>query len=53
MRTRFNNRGVVADNPFGKASSEHVLDPVFYIARQLGFQLIALTAHEDGSFIRK
>lgn len=53
MRTRFNNRVVVADNPFGKASSEHVLDPVFYIARQLGFQLIALTAHEDGSFIRK
>ena len=53
MRTKFNNRVVVADNPFGKASSEHVLDPVFYIARQLGFQLIALTAHEDGSFIRK
>lgn len=53
MRTRFNNRVVVADNPFGKASSEHVLDPVFYIARQLGFQLLALTAHEDGSFIRK
>ncbi len=52
-RSKFNNRVVIADNPFGKASSEHVLEPVFYIARELGFQLIALTAHEDGSFIRR
>ncbi|MCH4166095.1 MAG: hypothetical protein LKF74_03310 [Megasphaera sp.] len=49
----YNNRVVLADNPFGKASSEHVLNPVFYIAQQLGFQMIALTAHEDGNFIRK
>lgn len=40
------------DNPFGKASSEHVLDPVFFIAEQLGFQIIALTAHSEGKFIR-
>lgn len=51
--TKHHNRVVVADNPFGKASSEHVLNPVFFIAEQLGFQIIALTAHEDGSFIRK
>lgn len=52
-RSKFNNRVVVADNPFGKASSDHVLDPVFFIAKQLGFQIIALTAHRDGNFIRK
>ncbi len=46
------NRAVIVDNPFGKASSEHVLDPVFFIADQLGFQLIALTAHAEGKFIR-
>ena len=51
--TKFHNRVVVADNPFGKASSDHVLDPVFFIAEQLGFQILALTAHEDGSFVRK
>ncbi|MFY0544954.1 hypothetical protein [Brevibacillus sp. H7] len=45
-------RTVIVDNPFGKASSEHVLDPVFFIADQLGFQLIALTAHAEGKFIR-
>lgn len=52
-RAKYNTRVVVADNPFGKASSDHVLDPVFFIARQLGFQIIALTAHQDGNFIRK
>lgn len=45
-------RTVIVDNPFGKASSEHVLDPVFFIANQLGFQLIALTALAEGKFIR-
>ena len=43
----------MADNPFGKASSDHVLSPVFFIAEQLGFQIIALTAHQEGNFIRK
>lgn len=43
---------VIVDNPFGKASSDHVLEPVFFVAEQLGFQIIALTAHTDGSFIR-
>ncbi len=45
------NRTVILDNPFGKASSEHVLEPVFFIAEQLGFQIIALTAHAEGKFI--
>ncbi|NGZ74102.1 hypothetical protein [Saccharibacillus alkalitolerans] len=46
------HRSVILDNPFGKASSEHVLSPVFYIAEQLGFQMIALTAHAEGKFLR-
>jgi len=44
---------IIVDNPFGKASSDHVLEPVFFVAEQLGFQIIALTAHTDGNFIRK
>lgn len=47
------HRTVIVDNPFGKASSDHVLEPVFFIAEQLGFQIIALTAHAEGKFIRK
>lgn len=46
------HRTVIVDNPFGKASSDHVLDPVFFIAEQLGFQILALTAHSEGKFIR-
>jgi hypothetical protein len=46
------NRAVILDNPFGKASSEHVLSPVFFIAEQLGFQIIALTAHAEGKFLQ-
>ncbi|MDF1616234.1 hypothetical protein [Petrocella sp. FN5] len=44
-------RAVILDNPFGKASSDHVLKPVFMIAEKLGFQIIALTAHAEGKFI--
>jgi len=47
------NRTVILDNPFGKASSDHVLDPVFFIADQLGFQIIALTALAEGKFVRE
>ena len=47
------SRAVILDNPFGKASSGHVLEPVFFIAKQIGFQIIALTAHSEGDFIRK
>lgn len=46
------HRTVILDNPFGKASSEHVLSPVFFIAEQLGFQIIALTAHAEGKFLQ-
>ncbi|MBK1813189.1 hypothetical protein JHL18_21435 [Clostridium sp. YIM B02505] len=52
MPTTRHYRTVIVDNPFGKASSDHVLDPVFFIAEQLGFQIIALTAHAEGKFIR-
>lgn len=45
-------RTVLLDNPFGKASSEHVLAPVFFIAERLGFQIIALTALAEGQFVR-
>lgn len=51
-REKQNHRVVILDNPFGKASSDHVLAPVFFIARQLGFQFIALTAHAEGKFLR-
>ena len=46
------NRTVIVDNPFGEASSDHVLDPVFMIAEKLGFQIIALTALAEGVFVR-
>ncbi|WP_114571944.1 coiled-coil domain-containing protein [Exiguobacterium flavidum] len=46
------HRSVIMDNPFGKASSNHVLSPVFFIAEQLGFQIIALTAHAEGKFLK-
>ncbi|GAA3407851.1 chromosome segregation ATPase [Paenibacillus hodogayensis] len=46
------HRTVILDNPFGKASSDHVLSPVFFIAEQLGFQMIALTAHAEGKFLQ-
>ncbi len=51
-RKGLRTRTVIMDNPFGQASSEHVLDPVFLIADQLGFQIIALTALVEGKFIR-
>ena len=31
--------------------SDHVLSPVFFIAKQLGFQIIALTTHVEGKFL--
>lgn len=49
---RVRHRAVILDNPFGKASSDHVLSPVFFIAEQLGFQIIALTAHAEGKFLQ-
>ncbi len=49
---RGNTRTVVLDNPFGQASSDHVLEPVFFIAEKLGFQVIALTALAEGKFLK-
>lgn len=51
INSKKRSRTVIVDNPFGKASSDHVLQPVFYIAEQLGFQMIALTAHAEGEFL--
>lgn len=44
---------VIMDNPFGAASSSHILKPVFNIAKKLGFQMLALTAHSSGEYISK
>ncbi|KAB2953944.1 hypothetical protein F9B85_03375 [Heliorestis acidaminivorans] len=46
------DRVVLLDNPFGQASSDHVLEPVFYISEKLGYQIIALTALAEGKFLR-
>lgn len=51
-KANLTDRAVILDNPFGKASSDHVLSPVFFIAEQLGFQIIALTAHAEGKFLQ-
>lgn len=37
---------LMLDNPFGKASGTHVLDPIFTIANKLNFQIIAFAAPE-------
>ena len=37
---------LLLDNPFGKASGRHVLDPIFEIANKLNFQIIAFAAPE-------
>lgn len=37
---------LLMDNPFGKASAKHVLDPIFEIADKLNFQLICFAAPE-------
>ncbi|MDX8045358.1 hypothetical protein SH601_05085 [Gracilibacillus sp. S3-1-1] len=51
-KANLTDRAVILDNPFGKASSDHVLSPVFFITEQLGFQIIALTAHAEGKFLQ-
>lgn len=37
---------LILDNPFGKASAKHVLDPIFEIADKSNFQLICFAAPE-------
>lgn len=44
---------IIADNPFGAASNNHVVDPVLEIANKNNIQLICLTAHDTENIIRK
>lgn len=37
---------IIMDNPFSNASSAHILDPVFEIAKQLNFQIVAFAPPE-------
>ncbi|WP_245831802.1 hypothetical protein [Oceanobacillus senegalensis] len=46
------HRVVILGYPIVKASSDHVLNSVFFVAEQLGFQIIALTAHVEGKFLQ-
>jgi len=44
---------LVADNPFGKASSSHVWEPVFQIAKANRIQLICFTAHKEEDILKR
>lgn len=38
---------IIADNPFGKASSEHVVSPIIELAQKCNIQLMCLTAIKE------
>ncbi|SHF16459.1 Chromosome segregation ATPase [Marinitoga hydrogenitolerans DSM 16785] len=38
---------IIADNPFGKASSEHILSPLMILMKKNNAQFITFTAHND------
>lgn len=38
---------IIADNPFGKASSEHVVSPIIELADKCNIQLTCLTAIKE------
>ncbi|MGM0508057.1 MAG: hypothetical protein ACQERZ_02705 [Fusobacteriota bacterium] len=42
---------ILADNPFGKASSPHILEIVFEVAKSNNIQLLCLTAHRQESIM--
>jgi len=44
---------LVADNPFGKASSPHILETVFQIASANKIQLLCLTAHKQEDILKR
>ena len=44
---------IVADNPFGRASTPHILEPVFQVARLNKIQLICFTAHKEDSILQR
>lgn len=43
---------LLADNPFGVASSDHILDTMFQVARGNRIQLLCLTAHREASILK-
>jgi hypothetical protein len=44
---------IVVDNPFGKASNDHIVDPILETAKKNNIQLICLTAHDTPRIIKK
>ncbi|MDX8362903.1 hypothetical protein [Cytobacillus sp. IB215316] len=44
---------IIVDNPFGKASNDHVVDPILETAKKNNIQLICLTAHDTPRIISK
>ncbi len=42
---------IMADNPFGRASSPHILEPVFQVAKSNNVQLLCFTAHRQESIL--
>jgi len=58
IRQQIDGRGAVwkailADNPFGKASSPHILETVFEVARSNKIQLICFTAHRQENILKE
>lgn len=46
-------RVMIMDNPFGPISSEHLLEPIFEIAKKHRTQLICLTHLKDNSIMKR
>jgi chromosome segregation ATPase len=46
-------KAILADNPFGKASSPHILETVFEVARSNKIQLICFTAHRQENILKE
>jgi len=44
---------VIADNPFGEASSGHILEILSAAVKQTGIQLICVTAHRQSDIMRE
>ncbi|WP_167577419.1 hypothetical protein [Ammoniphilus sp. YIM 78166] len=44
---------IVANKPFGKASSPHILETVFHVARANRIQLICLTSHKQEGILQR
>ncbi|MCK4259602.1 MAG: hypothetical protein KAX49_11530 [Halanaerobiales bacterium] len=43
---------IMADNPFGRASSPHILETVFQVAKANRIQLICFTAHRQDNILK-